>query len=139
MESTLGSIQSLTEQSVKLRVAAARWLQRQRPGCPCCEADHQSCVPIRYGVVHPLVRLQAYLGEVVLGGVNFGSNEPRWACVACGAKFGAPNPNLDRFGRASRVTDSGCVEVLEPARLATLASLRAPASMTDLSAERQAA
>ncbi len=88
-------------------------------GCPHCFADSSCCVPIRYGTPTVLTRLQAAIGELVLGDANFGLNEPLKACMACGTKFGRPLPNLDRYGRqkANTSTTSRVVEVLEPAAL----------------------
>lgn len=109
--------------------------------CPCCGAAPAAWLPIRYGVVAPSVVAQARRGELVLGSLNHGKNEPRWACTRCETRFGRPRPELDRFGRpmpgpgpepvgpiAARVLDATVeaaaeramrpvVEVAEPARL----------------------
>lgn len=67
--------------------------------CPHCEADVRFWVPIRYGAVGEVVRAQVVRGEVVLGGVNHGRNEPGWHCKRCLKSFGRAREDRDRFGR----------------------------------------
>jgi len=69
------------------------------PRCPCCQTSAASALPICYGMVAPSVVEQARRGEVVLGPVNHGRNEPRLACQRCQTRYGAPRADLDRFGR----------------------------------------
>lgn len=70
--------------------------------CPCCQASAAFALPICYGMVAPSVVEQARRGEVVLGPVNHGRNEPRLACQRCQTRYGAPRADLDRFGRPLR-------------------------------------
>ena len=68
-------------------------------GCPCCHAVVSNWLPIRYGPVTEAVRAQAARGEVLLGGVNHGRNEPVWLCLACNTRFGSARADRDRYGR----------------------------------------
>ncbi len=67
--------------------------------CPSCAASARDALPIRYGMVSAWVLQQARRGEVVLGPINHGRNEPRLLCSHCGHRFAAPRADLDRFGR----------------------------------------
>ena len=80
-----------------------------RKHCPCCMATVERWRPIVYGPVAASVLKQAKRGEVILGGLNHGRNEPVWHCTRCESRFGRPREELDRFGRAlpsARTTDS---------------------------------
>lgn len=72
--------------------------------CPCCMSGVKSWRPIVYGRVDDRVVTQARRGEVVLGGVNYGRNEPRWQCKQCETRFGRPREEFDRFGRVVSAT-----------------------------------
>jgi hypothetical protein len=76
-------------------------------GCPGCGEEAAALLPIIYGPVLPRVVEQARRGELILGPLNHGRNEPRLACPRCGARFGAARPDLDRFGRALAGDDEG--------------------------------
>lgn len=78
-----------------------------RRTCPCCAAPAQRWLPVVYGPPAASVLAQARRGELVLGGVNHGRNEPRWHCTACEARFGAPRGDRDRFGRVLRPLKDG--------------------------------
>lgn len=67
--------------------------------CPGCGASAAAALPICYGTPAPSVLAQARRGEVVIGPMNHGRNEPRLCCQQCGERYGAPRPELDRFGR----------------------------------------
>ncbi len=91
--------------------------------CPCCAAPAQRWLPIVYGPPAASVLAQARRGQLVLGGVNHGRNEPRWHCTACEARFGAPRADRDRFGRALRdVTGSRNVGADKPEQTVQLAA-----------------
>ncbi|MCO4762396.1 MAG: hypothetical protein KC502_12875 [Myxococcales bacterium] len=100
----------------------------RRSMCPCCGAKPSAWVPIRYGMVAASVYAQARRGEVVIGPVNHGRNEPRWACSACDTRFGRAREEFDRFGRPLEVPSARRrhaskehrIETLEPASLRTL-------------------
>ena len=68
-------------------------------GCPDCNAGVADWLPIRYGPVNDEVRAQARRGEILLGGINHGRNEPIWLCQACNNRFGSARADRDRFGR----------------------------------------
>ncbi len=68
-------------------------------GCPHCSAAVRHWLPIRYGPVSDAVREQADRGELLLGGINHGRNEPIWLCLACNTRFGHARADRDRFGR----------------------------------------
>ncbi len=68
-------------------------------GCPHCAAAVTHWQPIRYGPVNAEVRAQADRGELLLGGINHGRNEPIWLCQACNTRFGHARTDRDRFGR----------------------------------------
>lgn len=73
--------------------------------CPCCMSTVNSWKPIVYGPVGKSTLAQSRRGEVVLGGINHGRNEPRWQCGRCETRLGRPREELDRFGR--EVLDEG--------------------------------
>ena len=89
----------------QLRVSLPTLLRRRssplirRSACPCCGATAAAWRPIRYGMVALSVYAQARRGEVVIGPVNHGRNEPQWACSSCDTRFGRAREELDRFGR----------------------------------------
>jgi hypothetical protein len=68
-------------------------------GCPHCDAAFVHWLPIRYGPVSHEIRAQAERGELLLGGINHGRNEPIWLCQACSTRFGHARSDRDRFGR----------------------------------------
>ena len=86
----------------------------RRTNCPCCGADSKAWRPIRYGMVAMSVYAQAHRGEVVIGPVNHGRNEPQWACGTCKTRFGRAREDLDRFGRP--ISDSAPVAMARPSR-----------------------
>jgi hypothetical protein len=67
--------------------------------CPCCASHPSDWLPIRFGMVAPSVIEQARRGELVLGPINHGRNEPRIWCSRCETRFGRARPELDRFGQ----------------------------------------
>ncbi len=60
--------------------------RKQAPPCPQC-GSHRT-VPIVYGFVPASVGEAAERGEVVLGGCMLTGEDPEWACLACGHRWG---------------------------------------------------
>ena len=85
--------------------------------CPCCMSTVDQWRPIIYGPVSDTVVAQARRGQVVLGGLNHGRNEPRWACKRCETRFGRPREELDRFGRSTTRKDAKVAKVVPTWRL----------------------
>ncbi|GEM_PF-2585224 len=89
-----------TVSTIRIASALSSPESSQRRRCPCCMATVENWRPVIYGPVGPEVVAQARRGEVTLGGMNHGRNEPRWHCIRCRTRFGRPREDLDRFGRA---------------------------------------
>jgi len=83
-------------------------------------------LPLVFGPAGPAVRAQAARGEIVLGGLNHGRNEPRWQCARCHTRFGRAREDRDRFGRPNAVAAAGA-RVIPAWRLLKTARLPAMA------------
>ncbi len=97
-----------------------------RRACPSCAANARDALPIRYGMVSAWVLEQARRGEVVLGPINHGRNEPRLLCSHCGHRFAAPRADLDRFGRP--LVDAQPMASNQPAALPSPQPLAMPSA-----------
>ena len=97
--------------------------------CPCCGASAAAWRPIRYGMVAVSVYAQARRGEVVIGPVNHGRNEPQWACSACNTRFGRAREEFDRFGRPLLAAASAARAAAAVAAATLACAASAPAAL----------